>query len=227
MTQQNGDQVAFPLGGDERRYDLAGEGVQIQVTYTHLAEGPLNLSLSYQGLNGRNGIFSGNDIRSLDSELGTLLSVTQPNNAETLKPVKTTLSVFLPVVYPTDRSPAESPCRRSPRRRYLESFVIPRLSRQFRPPNTSWRCRRPRHRVACRPKPWSTPSTSARQPAGHAWPASQWQSRPSRPAPESRPDGRLPTASSRHWSRPWPWFPPRARGHPLQSARTRRRPPPT
>ena len=100
MTQQNGDQVAFPLGGDERRYDLAGEGVQIQVTYTRLAESLPDLSLSYQGLDGGNGTFSRNEIRSLDSELGTLLTVTLPNNKETLEPVKTTLSVFLPVVHP-------------------------------------------------------------------------------------------------------------------------------
>jgi hypothetical protein len=101
MTQQNGEQVVFPLGGDEQRYDLAGEGVQIQITYTRLAEALPALSLSYQGLDGGNGTFSRNDIRSLDSELGTLLTVTLPNTMETQQPIKTILSVFLPVVHPT------------------------------------------------------------------------------------------------------------------------------
>ena len=41
------------------------------------------------------------DDRSLDSEPGTLLTVTLPNTKEALQPVKTTLSVFLPVVHPT------------------------------------------------------------------------------------------------------------------------------
>src|SRR6266567_2547893 len=103
MTQQNGGAPISPGDGDQRRYDLAGDGWQIQITYTHITwpiDRPIQSSLSYQGPEG-NGSFSEDDIRSLDSEPGTLLTVTLPNNKETLQPVKTTLSVFLPVVHPT------------------------------------------------------------------------------------------------------------------------------
>ncbi len=103
MTQQNGGAPISPGDGDQRRYDLAGDGWQIQITYTHITwpiDRPIQSSLSYQGPEG-NGSFSEDDIRSLDSEPGTLLTVTLPNNKDTLQPVKTTLSVFLPVVHPT------------------------------------------------------------------------------------------------------------------------------
>jgi len=103
MTQQNGGAPVSPGDGDQRRYDLAGDGWHIQITSTRITwpiDRPIQSSLSYQGPDG-NGNFSEDDIRSLDSELGTLLTVTLPNNKETLQPVKTTLSVFLPVVHPT------------------------------------------------------------------------------------------------------------------------------
>src|SRR5437588_9737461 len=103
MTQQNGEPPVSPGDGDPRRYDLAGDGWHIQITSTRITWPiirPIQSSLSYQGPEG-NGSFSEDDIRSLDSELGTLLTVTLPNTKDTLQPVKTTLSVFLPVVHPT------------------------------------------------------------------------------------------------------------------------------
>ena len=103
MTQQNGEPPVSPGDGDQQRYDLAGDGWQIQITSTPITWPiirPIQSSLSYQGPDG-NDTFSGDAIRSLDSEAGNLLTVTLPNNKETLQPVKTILSVFLPVVHPT------------------------------------------------------------------------------------------------------------------------------
>jgi len=81
MTQQNGEALVSPGDGDQTRYDLTGDGWQIQFTSTHI-KWPIDittLSLSYQGLGG-GGTFSGEDIRSQTSEIGTLLTVTLPNN---------------------------------------------------------------------------------------------------------------------------------------------------
>ncbi len=102
MTQQHGEAPVSPGDGDQRRYDLAGDGVQIQFTSTHI-KWPIDittLSLSYQGLGG-GGTFSGDAIRSQTSEIGTLLTVTLPNNKETLREEKITLTVLLPDVHPT------------------------------------------------------------------------------------------------------------------------------
>src|SRR2546423_1674703 len=102
MTQQNGEAPVSPGDGDQRRYDLAGDGVQIQFTSTHI-KWPIDittLSFSYQGPDG-NGTFSGEAIRSQTGEIGTLLTVTLPNNKETLREEKITLSVLLPDVHPT------------------------------------------------------------------------------------------------------------------------------
>ena len=103
MTQQNGEAPVSPGDGDQTRYGLAGEGWQIQITSTRITWPiilPTTLSLSYQGPDG-NGTFSGDDIRSQTSEIGTLLTVTLPNNKETLREEKITLSVLLPDVHPT------------------------------------------------------------------------------------------------------------------------------
>jgi hypothetical protein len=102
MTQQHGEAPVSPGDGDQRRYDLAGDGWQIQITSTHI-KWPIDittLSLSYQGPDG-NGTFTGDAIRSQTSEIGTLLTVTLPNNKETLREEKTTLTVLLPDVQPT------------------------------------------------------------------------------------------------------------------------------
>src|SRR6266849_5332426 len=103
MTQQNGEAPVSPGDGDQRRYDLAGDGWQIQITSTRITWPiilPTTLSLSYQGLGG-GGTFSGDAIRSQTSEIGTLLTVTLPNNKETLREEKITLTVLLPDVHPT------------------------------------------------------------------------------------------------------------------------------
>jgi len=102
MTQQHGEAPVSPGDGDQRRYDLAGDGVQIQFTSTHI-KWPIDittLSLIYQGPEG-NGTFNGKAIRSQTSEIGTLFTVTLPNNKETLREEKITLSVLLPNVHPT------------------------------------------------------------------------------------------------------------------------------
>ncbi len=97
MTLQNGEPVVSPGRGDQRRYDLAGDGLQIQITSTHLTW-PLDitiLSLSCQGP-GVDGTFSRNDIRSQTSELGTLLTVTLQIIQVTGEETK--LTVLLPAV---------------------------------------------------------------------------------------------------------------------------------
>ena len=102
MTQQNGEAPVSPGDGDQTRYDLTGDGWQIQFISTHI-KWPIDittLSLSYQGPDG-NGTFSGDAIRSQTSEIGTLLTVTLPNNKETLREEKITLTVLLPDVHPT------------------------------------------------------------------------------------------------------------------------------
>lgn len=100
MIQQSGEPVVSPGRGDQRRYDLAGDGWQIQITFTDITW-PLALtflSLRYQGPGG-NGTVSGNAIRLLTSELGTLLTVTlqiiQAAGEETK------LTLLLPDVHPT------------------------------------------------------------------------------------------------------------------------------
>lgn len=100
MTQQNGEPVVSPGDGDQRRYDLAGDGWQIQITYTHI-KWPLDrtiLLLSYQGPGG-NGTVSGDAIRSQTSELGTLLTVTLQIIQVTGEEIK--LTILLPAVNPT------------------------------------------------------------------------------------------------------------------------------
>ncbi len=101
MTQQNGGAPVSPGDGDQRRYDLAGDGWQIQITSTRITWPiilPIQSSLSYQGPDG-NGTFSGDDIRSLDSESGTLLTVTLQIIQATGEETK--LTVLLPAVNPT------------------------------------------------------------------------------------------------------------------------------
>ncbi len=100
MIQHNGEPVVSPGRGDQRRYDLAGDGWQIQITFTDITW-PLALtflSLRYQGPGG-NGTVTGNAIRLLTSELGTLLTVTlqiiQAAGEETK------LTLLLPDVHPT------------------------------------------------------------------------------------------------------------------------------
>ncbi len=97
MTQQNGEPLVSPGSGDQRRYDLAGDGLQIQITSTHLTW-PLDLtilSFSYQG-SGGNGTFTGDAIRSQTSELGTLLTVTLQIIQVTGEEIK--LTILLPAV---------------------------------------------------------------------------------------------------------------------------------
>lgn len=106
MTQQNAELLVSPGSGDQRRYDLAGDGWQIQFSSTHITwplDLPIQLSLSYQGPDG-NGTFTGTAIRSQTSELGTLLTVTLPSIAATPQEEKTTLTLLLPDVH-TTRSP--------------------------------------------------------------------------------------------------------------------------
>src|SRR5258708_19557114 len=100
MIQQSGEPVVSPGRGDQRRYDLAGDGWQIQITFTDI-EWPVALTLlwlRYQGPGG-NGTVSGNAIRSLTSELGTLLTVTLQIIQAAGKETKLTL--LLPDVHPT------------------------------------------------------------------------------------------------------------------------------
>ena len=100
MTQHSGEPLVSPGSGDQRRYDLAGDGWQIQITITHITW-PLDrtfLSLRYQGPGG-NGTVTGDAIRSQTSELGTLLTVTLQIILATGEETKLTL--LLPDVHPT------------------------------------------------------------------------------------------------------------------------------
>jgi hypothetical protein len=96
MTQQNGEP---PLGGEtERRYELAGDGLQITYRQVTIPDNGTSQSLSYRDPDGNNRTFGGNEIHSQTSELGTLLTVTLQIILATNEETKLTL--LLPGVHP-------------------------------------------------------------------------------------------------------------------------------
>ena len=75
MTQDNGEPT--PGGGNELRYKLAGDGMQITYSQVTTPDNVTTQSLRYQGPDENQAVtFPGNNIRSQTSELGTLLTVT-------------------------------------------------------------------------------------------------------------------------------------------------------
>ena len=93
MTQHNGEPQ--PGGGYERRYELAGDGVQIAYRLEDIPDVGTRQSLSYQGPDG-NLTFTDTNLRFQTSEMGTLLSVTLNVNQGTGEEIK--LTVLLPTV---------------------------------------------------------------------------------------------------------------------------------